>query len=474
MSRRLIASLFVVCALFAAACGAEGADEAAESQTTDEEANGSDEENATEAPDKPMFGTIEAPCGAGDATVEESEAGKGTDKLYVGVANDRASTVKPGLNAVLYDASAAFVEWCNNLGGIAGLEIELVDLDGKVLEVEAAMTTACADTFAMVGGGYAQDAQMFTGKPESDFHQCGMIAIPGFAVSPDLANANGQVQPIPNNAYRRPAAWFADLPKIYPEASDSLLITWGNLPDLEANQKQMYATAEAVDGAWETLLDPIAYNVIGANDWDLLAQQILAQDPGTVGFVGEPENMANLAKALRGQDFDGPILGDTNNYDQLTIDVQGPEAAEGVVTRNAVHMFEEADKWPATEQLLEIMGEERIPSLGVQSFSAWLLFATVASECAADGPITRECVITTALDVHSWDGGGLHALTDPGANEPSACSMLSVVSDGQWVRLYPELGSDEDNGEGFSCPEPGVIDVSGEFGEGRIDESRGY
>ena len=44
------------------------------------------------------------------------------------------------------------------------MPIEPVDLDGQAINVEAAMTTACSKTFAMVGGGFALDTNMFSGK----------------------------------------------------------------------------------------------------------------------------------------------------------------------------------------------------------------------------------------------------------------------------------------------------------------------
>ena len=51
------------------------------------------------------------------------------------------------------------------------------------------------------------------------------------------------------------------------------------------------------------------------------------------------------------------------------------------MVRVAIHPFEEADKWPATKQWLDIMKKDgpadaKVASLGVQSFSAGLLFAT--------------------------------------------------------------------------------------------------
>ena len=56
------------------------------------------------------------------------------------------------------------------------------------------MTTACTSVFAMLGGGMVQDQLQFSGKEGSDFHECAMIDIPGFANSPEKSDSNGQVQ----------------------------------------------------------------------------------------------------------------------------------------------------------------------------------------------------------------------------------------------------------------------------------------
>ena len=69
----------------------------------------------------------------GEFKIKDGEAGAGADKLYIGVPNDRGAAIRPGLNKELWDASVAFSDWCNEQGGIGGLQIEPVDLDGRHL-----------------------------------------------------------------------------------------------------------------------------------------------------------------------------------------------------------------------------------------------------------------------------------------------------------------------------------------------------
>ena len=108
------------------------------------------------------------------------------------------------------------------------------------------------------------------------------------------------------------------------------------------------------------------------------------------------------------------LFADANQYDDLALSTSGPDAVEGIKVRVAFHPFEEADKWPATKQLVDILkkygpSNVKVASLSNQSFSAWLLFATAAKECAEKngGELTRDCVMEAGLSHDDWDAGGL-------------------------------------------------------------------
>jgi hypothetical protein len=51
--------------------------------------------------------------------------------------------------------------------------------------------------------------------------------------------------------------------------------------------------------------------------------------------------------------------------------------------------------------------------------------------------------------------------------------MLLVVRDGTFERLFPELDSDADAGDGFSCPEDSIASAdTTDLGEGVVDPDR--
>jgi hypothetical protein len=116
----------------------------------------SDGPDTTDAPSGPMFGTMASPCGpatdAGVPTIAEGQNGGDTIKL--GTANDHGYEGAPGTTLEMLDAAKAFAGWCNAQGGVRGLPIEIVDLDGKLFSVPPSMEQACSEVFAMAGGGW--------------------------------------------------------------------------------------------------------------------------------------------------------------------------------------------------------------------------------------------------------------------------------------------------------------------------------
>lgn len=471
-SRRVAPAIAVgLMGLVLAACGAKGDD------TSSDDGGGSGGDDSAAA--SVDFGTLKAPCGEGDATVKADEAGRGTDKLYLGTASDKGSQVRPGLLAEMYDAGKAFAEWCNARGGIQGLPIEIIDLDGKLFEVENAMANACKDAFAMVGGGNALDNLQFSGKPESDFHQCKLIDIPGFTNTPAKADSNGYVAAVPNRTSPRTTTFWQVFGEQHPEEIKKSVLVYSDA--VKYNKDQIVSTLKAV-GGWE-VLDEINYPAVGNIDFKLVSQRVKASGAEVVNLVGEPQAAVSLLKAMDEDGIHPYVLGETNMYtDDL---VQVADIADKMIVRTVMHPFEEADEWAGTQSYVDMIEayrkddpEARIAALGEQSTSAFLLFAVAASKCGSEGDkvISRECVMKQAKAVHEWDGGGMHATTDPGANKPTDCVMAIGIKDGAWARLWPEIGGADDDGEGYVCRPDATFElpdlVKQYEGQGKVDDTR--
>lgn len=468
--KRMLLALVAVTAVLASACGASGGT-----------ANGNKDEEggvtttAAAGSSESSFGDLSDLCGKGDFKIKADEAGKGTDKLYLAVANDRSAQIKPGLNKVLYDAAVAFSSWCNDQGGVGGLPIELIDMDAGLFNVEPAMTTACNDAFAMVGGGLVQDSLEFSGKEGSDFHKCGMIDIPGFTVSPEKSDSNGMVSPLPNSATTFETGYFRAFTKLFPEDSKSWGVVNADLQSLDPQTEKYIAAAKDIGVPFK---GKVPYPPIGITDFTPYVQKFLALKASSFTFVGEVEYLTSLLTGLREQNWKGTPLVEANMYDPK---LSAEPAAEKTIVRMTYHPLEESDKWPAIKKYLEInekyVKDGDVGGLGIQGTSAWLLFVTAANACGKKngGELTRDCILEEAKAVDEWSGGGLHGMQNPEPGNTAragACSMLLEIKDGKFERLFPEIGSKEDDFQGFSCPKDSIIDVPANKGLGVVDPKR--
>jgi len=81
--------------------------------------------------------------------------------------------------------------------------------------------------------------------------------------------------------------------------------------------------------------------------------------------------------------------------------------------------------------------------------------------------VSRDCVLEELSGVTSWDGGGMHAETNPGGNMPPECSMVLKLDGTSWVQVSPE-----EEGE-MVCNPDGVVALSGRVvDQAQLDENR--
>ena len=255
--------------------------------------------------------------------------------------------------------------------------------------------------------------------------------------------------------------------QVYGEGLDSIRI----------NKDQNKATMAKAGGYG--FVDDISFKLLN-QDFSITAQKIIDEGATTVVWVGEPEDFSALLAELKTKGYKGITYAETNEYDQKLF-VKGPTSPTACMIRVTIHPFEEADKWPATKQWLDIMKTDgppdaKVASLGVQSFSAGLLFATAVNDCAKStgGQVDRACVVNAAKKITTWDGGGLHARFDLSGKSTEACSMILTAEHGKFERKFPKLKSKDDSGDGFHCDPKGLVPIEGDFGKGNVDPSLPY
>jgi ABC-type branched-subunit amino acid transport system substrate-binding protein len=469
--RRIAVALALTGLVAVSACSARGDDDTTDTTAAPETTSapdttaapdGGDDTSTTMPDDVVMFGDSPSPCGPGDATIAEGQNGGPT--LKVGTATDKGFEVRPGLTQEMEDAAKAFIAWCNEQGGIRGLQLELVELDGKLFNAPSAIEKACDEVFAMVGGGLVFDDQTFP-----RFHECGMVDIAAYTVTTQKAMSNGMVQPIPNPSDVKPSAWLVWARENRPEEIKKTAVITGNIGTTITVADQLVESMEKI-GGW-VVTDRISYNSAGEPNWAPFAQQLKDKGITAMSFVGEPGNLVNLVRAMDEVGYKPPlILQEANFYDE-SFTKAGGTLADGVIARTAYAPFEEGDRYPGIASYLEMMSkynpQGKIAGLGLQATSAYLLFATAANACidANDGVLERECLLAEARKITSWTGHGLHSESSPGDRRPPDCSLLMIVENGEWRRLHPLEGTPDDNGNGYYCPEGGTVTLTGDYGD---------
>jgi len=454
-----LAAVAVIGALVAAGCSSDRGEDASGGAD-----GGSTETTAPAEVAAGDFGDLQGVCGPNEGGGEVPDAplaeiqGVSADEIVLGTIADPGFEGRPGLTQELFDAGEAFVEWCNAAGGINGKQLVLNQHDAAITQYAQVVGEACATDFAIVGGGGTVDDTW----PEVGAG-CDLIDIAGYSVTPAKAGEVGQdlsinrsVQPVPNPSDLYQVGSYVLLDQDFPDAGARTGVIYG---DLETTAQVADRFLQGTEAIGHTTVHEAAYNILGEANWAPFAAALQEDDVQYLQFVGEGENLALLLQAMDEVGYRPEVIvQDANFYDPNWIDAAGP-AAEGVFVRTVFWPFEEADSNPATAQYIEHVEavDGKVALLGAQSWSAWLLFAQAAAECDQANDLTRSCVLDTAGSVSEWTGGGLHAPTDPSANESAACTLVLQVQDGAFTRYAPE--EDYACGEGFDEPFLVPVDI---------------
>jgi hypothetical protein len=383
--------------------------------------------------------------------------------ITIGTFADPGYEGRPGLDQELFDASEAFVQWCNEQGGINGREVQLNLHDSAITEYQARMTEACASDFALVGGGAILDDQWTdTGLA------CGLVDVAGFAVTPEKAGESGPdyieesrtVQAIPNPSNQYAVGAPRILADEFPDAPERSAVIYADLATTIVQKDRQVEAQEPL--GYDFILEQ-SHNVLGEASWAPFAAAIRDDDIRYLTFVGDGAFLAPLQQAMDELGYVPEVVqGDTNIYSQDYLEQAG-DAAEGTYTRLSFWPFEEAEDNVATQMYLDLTEEQggRVALLGAQSMSAWLLFAQLATECDVAGDLTRSCILEQGGEVTEWTGGGLHATTNPAENSGPDCTIVLQVQDGEFVRHAP--ATVDDGEDGYDCDPANLAHLTGDY-----------
>jgi ABC-type branched-subunit amino acid transport system substrate-binding protein len=405
-------------ALVLSACGRSGSSSSKGTDTSSTTASSSGSAKTA------TFGSQTDVCQTGTPTGSPT-AGVSPTEIRVATFSDTGFAGRPGLNQEFFDTAKVFADWCNDRGGINGRKIVVDERDAALFNVKARMEESCTEDFAMVGGGVVFDQDGVQSRL-----QCLLPDISGFVVSAPARGADLVVQPLPNPTFELAMGSLNYLDKKFPAATKKVGVLTGDVATTKVTAAQMTEAAKSL--GWNIVYND-AYPAAGVTDWTPYAQKL--KDNGVKGliWVGDPDALSPFLGAIRDIGYQLDFLRtDANHYDQKLIDNAGQAlAAKNVYIQSAFEPFEGATPSSATGQYLQAF-EDYLPNgkkqtyLGLQAWSSWLLFAKAAASCGNE--LTRKCMYEAAKKVHSWDGGSLHATTDPGAGRATQCYTVMVAT----------------------------------------------
>lgn len=442
-------------AVVATACGRSGS--SATQTTTPPSSSGGSDSSSSSTTGAGTFGTMDTPvCEKGSPSGSPAQ-GVTADAINVGTIADPGFAGRPGLDQELFDTAKVFAAWCNAAGGINGRKIDNDLLDAALTNVKAKVDEACIKDFFLVGGG-----AVFDQDGVKDRLSCTLPEIAGYAVSPEQRGSDLLIQPIPNRTDQQPTGDYKYLAKKYPDAIKAYGVLTGDLSTTKIVAKQTDEIAQSL--GWKKVYDD-QYPAAGAADWTPIAQKIKDSGVKALLWTGEPENLAKLMQALSDINYTLDFVRtDANHYDSKLIDTGGA-AIKNVYVRSAFSPFERASQNQPTQAYLDAF-KKYLPSgkanalLGMQAWSAWLLWAKAASECGND--LTRKCVYDNAKKVTEWTGGGLHAPTNIATQQaPDCVAMLLATPSG-----FKLMTDTKPNNGIYHCDPKDVYQLKGDYGTG--------
>jgi hypothetical protein len=394
------------------------------------------------------FGSLPSPCGKGHAT-GSSEQGVTNTSINIAYGDDRGFAGLPGLDQEMGDGVKDMIAWCNSLGGIDGRKIVGDYYDAAVTNVGSAMTQACKKDFMLVGQGFALD-----GLAEQTRLGCNLAEVPGFTVSPVVANSYETYQASPNPADYSPMSYAYQAEKLFGSKTKHAGAYNTTLSTQEASAAK--AVQAFTKTGWKFENCPFNVNYNGEANYTPFVQKLQSCGVQVVFYDATPGPVLYGALEAENQIGYDPIwVDDSATYTAAFAQWNTAGLGNNNYVRISYEPLEAAKVVPAVAQYLAIVKKYGglVSQLGEQATSSFLLWATEAKACGST--LTRQCMINHLAKVTTWTGGGLNSSGNPSKNLPPDCGILMKLQGTKWVQAYPKkLGT-------FDCSSKYVVQNTG-------------
>jgi len=440
-SRRSLALLLVAGLCLAAACGSRKSGAPPGGEVGNASGTAPTTAVSTGAGDRGKVGTLNAVCSSAHRAHGATDEGVTDTTITIGVISDKSGVIAVPTAGI--DGSVdAFVQFCNSLGGINGRRLVLKHYDSKILNEGDAMRQACDDDiFALVGSGSVQDDQGAV-----TMVQCKLVEVAAYTATYVKGLSPRVVSPVPNPGTEYAVGPGKFIAEHFPAAVKQAAILWPNLPvgrTQAARQRDAFVQTAGFDFVYSNPTDVLVQN------WGPIVAGLQDKHVEWLTDVTTLTEMEHLLQAASDAGWRPTVIDLGQQYYDESL--PGKPGTDGALVLTNTVPFEEADHSPALQvylHWLKVASPHTPPTtLGVQAFSAGLLFAQAAT--ALGSGMTREALLSRLKTIKQWDGGGLQAPADPGDNRGLRCFLYMQVKGSKFVRYWPK--SPTDGTSGFDC-----------------------
>jgi len=328
--------------------------------------------------------------------------------------------------------------WAGALNRAGGLAKRTVRIDARLVataaDYTAAVSSACANSFAIVGSSSTFDSQ-------SAGLQCGIPELATRLFDPGHQALPNAYAVIPARAgLERVGAFKRLLTTVSGCCRQYVLVPTAD-PGRTATTNSLRA-AESI--GFTTAATPDVSPTATPADYTTLAKDLIAKQATFARSGLGAASTVLLRKAAAAEVGAGTVKAwyCDASCDDPTFLASGGAAVEGQLVDQDVNPLVDQHAVPALAAFVRavrhIGAAPSVPAL--ESYSAGLLFEQTARQviqASGDNGLTRVRLLGAAGTIHAFTAGGILGTTDVGARQPNGCFMLLTVKNGHFVRSYP-------------------------------------
>ncbi|MDT4893022.1 MAG: hypothetical protein QOE97_2057 [Pseudonocardiales bacterium] len=408
--------------------GISGGSGASNTDTTTGGANGGGPAPGAAAPASPV-GAVSG-VRAGSCAGFRNSRGITDSTITLGNVADLSGPV-PGLFTSAAQAAKAYAAYFNATSNVCGRKLKLIGYDSQTSGIgdQEAATSACSETFAMVGSIGA-----FDNGGAKTVADCGIPDLRTISTTPERVASPVSYGADAVKADLVSTSQYEYIKAATGQAYQKSALVYLNAGASVANALAYKATMQALgyDFVYTQPIDVTAIN------YAPYAAKMKSLGVGLVQFEGTAQFAVRLKRALNDQGLNPVFVMDSVAYDPVFVE-SAKNDLDGMYTYVDTTLVEEASRNPAMQRYLTWLARvapgAKPSFFGMFAWGAMELFSELAVQLG--GKLTRQTLLAAIRNTHAFTAGGLFAPQDVGTKNTSPCQAVVQLRGGVWVRRSP-------------------------------------